>query len=72
MSKHALTLDEDAPERLLRAHADAVKLAALDARHVKALDEASGHAVPIVRVPELATDVRDVALLAKIADLLIA
>jgi len=70
--KHDLKLDEDAPERLIRAHADAVKLAALDARHVRALDEASGHAVPIVRVPELATDVRDVALLAKIADLLIA
>ncbi len=72
VAKNGLTLDEDAPERLLRAHADAVKLAALDARHVRALDEASGHAVPIVRVPELATDVRDVALLSKLADLLTA
>ncbi len=67
-----LKLDDDAPERLIRAHSDAMKLAALDARHVKALDEASAHQVPIVRVPELATDVRDVALLAQVADLLTA
>ncbi|MEO8875082.1 MAG: ArsA-related P-loop ATPase, partial [Polyangiaceae bacterium] len=33
VTKHGLKLDDDAPERLLRAHADAVKLAALDARH---------------------------------------
>ena len=71
VKKHALTLDDDAPERLLRAHADAVKLAALDARHVKALDDASKNAVPIVRVPQLASDVRDLALLGEVADLLI-
>lgn len=72
VKRQSLTLDEDAPERLLRAHADAVKLAALDARHVMALDEQSGHQVPIVRVPELASDVRDLALLGQVADLLVA
>lgn len=72
VKKQGLTLDDDAPERLLRAHFDAVKLATLDARHVKALDDASAHAVPIVRVPQLASDVRDIALLGVVADLLIA
>lgn len=72
VKKQGLTLDDDAPERLLRAHSDAVKLATLDARHVKALDDASAHAVPIVRVPQLASDVRDIALLGVVADLLIA
>ncbi|MEO8800157.1 MAG: ArsA-related P-loop ATPase [Polyangiaceae bacterium] len=72
VKRQAIALDEDAPERLLRAHADAVKLAALDARHVKALDEQSRHQVPIVRVPELPSDVRDLALLGQVADLLVA
>jgi anion-transporting ArsA/GET3 family ATPase len=64
-----LTLDDDAPERLLRAHADASKLAALDALHVRALGERVRNSVPIVRVPELASDVHDIRLLAQLSDI---
>jgi len=70
VAKDGVVLDEDGPERLVRAHADAVKLAALDARHVRALESRLGAGVPIVRVPELASDVHDVRLLAELADVL--
>jgi len=63
-------LDDDAPARLVRAHADAVRLAALDALHVRVLGERARGAVPIVRVPELASDVYDVRLLSELADVL--
>ncbi|MEO6419945.1 MAG: hypothetical protein ABIP39_11085, partial [Polyangiaceae bacterium] len=65
-----LTLDEDAPERLAKAHADAVKLAALDAHYVKSLDAGNAGAVPIVRIPELASDVHDLTLLSSLARML--
>jgi anion-transporting ArsA/GET3 family ATPase len=65
-----ITLEEDAPARLVRAHADAVKLAALDARHLRVL-EATAQRTPIVRVAELDTDVRDIALLAELSDVLV-
>jgi len=63
-----LALDDDAPARLSRAHADAERLAALDALHVHGLDDRAKGKVPIVRVPELATDVHDLALLARVAE----
>jgi anion-transporting ArsA/GET3 family ATPase len=66
-----LSLEEDAPARLVRAHGDAVKMAALDARHLRALDPSAGE-TPIVRVPELETDVRDLALLSQLSDVLMA
>ena len=59
----------DAPARLVEAHSDAAKLAALDARHLRALDATAGR-TPIVRVPELETDVHDIKLLARLADVL--
>jgi len=75
MKKRAVSLDEDAPARLVKAHSDATKLAALDAHYVRSLDArataAANERVPIVRVPELPTDVHDLALLAKLADLLV-
>ena len=67
-----LTLEDDAPERLMRAYADQVRLAALDASHVVQLAARAGSDVPVVRVPELSEDVHDLALLAQIADLLMA
>jgi anion-transporting ArsA/GET3 family ATPase len=64
---HGLELEEDAPLRLVQAHADAVRLAALDALHVHGLDARAKGKVPIVRVPELTTDVRDLVTLNDLA-----
>jgi anion-transporting ArsA/GET3 family ATPase len=69
VAAHGLTLEDDAPQRLVQAHADAVKLAALDARHLRALDLSAG-STPIVRVAELETDVHDLKLLALLGDAL--
>ena len=65
-------LDDDAPSRLVTAHADATKLAALDALHVKKLDARSGGGVPIVRIPELSTDVHDLTMLGALGEMLLA
>jgi anion-transporting ArsA/GET3 family ATPase len=70
IAARGLALEEDAPERLVRAHVDATKLAALDARHLRAL-ETSAHGTPIVRVAELDTDVHDIKLLAQLSDVLV-
>jgi anion-transporting ArsA/GET3 family ATPase len=64
---HGLRLDADAPTRLVAAYADAVRFADLDQRHIR---ELGGRAVPVVRLPELPSDVRDLGALVKIADLL--
>lgn len=69
ISSRGLALEEDAPSRIVQAHADAVKLAALDARHLRVLDGASGK-TPVVRVAELETDVHDLRLLAKLGEVL--
>ena len=71
IAAHALAMEDDAPGRVVQAHADAAKLAALDARHVASLSSSAG-ATPIVRVAELATDVHDLTLLAKVGDALLA
>ncbi|HVJ89241.1 MAG TPA: ArsA-related P-loop ATPase [Labilithrix sp.] len=68
-AERGLVLDDDAPERLVHAHGDAVKIAALDASHVQALTTSAG-GLPTVRVAELETDVHDIALLAKVSDVL--
>jgi anion-transporting ArsA/GET3 family ATPase len=72
---HAAGLDavlgEDGPANVVRAHADAFALAALDARNLKLLEDVRKTA-PLVRVAELASDVHDVGLLAELADTLIA
>jgi anion-transporting ArsA/GET3 family ATPase len=70
IARHGLKLEEDAPERLVRAHADAVKLASLDALHVRLLDDRAKAGVPIVRVPELASDVHDLPMLGRVAETL--
>jgi anion-transporting ArsA/GET3 family ATPase len=72
VAAHSLKLDDDAPERMTRAHADAVRLAALDSLHVRSLDERANGKVPIVRIPELASDVHDLRNLAQIAETLMA
>jgi anion-transporting ArsA/GET3 family ATPase len=71
VAAHMLALDEDAPSRLVQAHADAVHLAALDAMHVRGLDERTKGEVPIVRIPELPTDVHDLNVLGRLADMLV-
>jgi len=70
VAARGVKLEDDAPERLAIAHADAVKLAALDAFFVRAIDEHARGQVPVVRVPELPSDVHDLRLLAKVGDLL--
>ena len=69
ITSRGLALEDDAASRIVRAHADAVKLAALDARHLRVLDAASGE-TPVVRVAELETDVHDLRLLAKLGEVL--
>lgn len=64
-----LSLDDDAPSRLVRAHTDAVKLAELDATNVRALGSAAT-GMPIVRVAELETDVQDLVLLGHLSEIL--
>lgn len=71
VAARGLSLAADAPERLVRAHGDMVKLAALDTSHIRALDAATG-ALPVVRVAELDTDVQDLALLTQLSDVLMA
>jgi anion-transporting ArsA/GET3 family ATPase len=65
-----LALGDDAPARLLRAHSDAVLLAALDATHVVELGERARGKVPIVRIPELPSDVHDLKSLGQLSDML--
>ena len=67
IAARGLLLEEDAPSRIVQAHLDSVKLAMLDAAHVRALASAS---MPIVRVAQLDTDVQDLALLAQLSDVL--
>ncbi len=69
ITSRGLTLEDDAPSRIVQAHSDAVKLAALDARHLRVLDGAAG-STPVVRVPELETDVHDLRLLARLGEVL--
>jgi anion-transporting ArsA/GET3 family ATPase len=65
---HSVHLEEDAPPRVVQAHADQVKLAGRDAVQVQSLRDRVAGRVPIVRVPELASDVHDLANLADIAE----
>lgn len=69
-ARMGLSLDEGGPERLLRAKLDADKLAALDAVHVETLCRHIDGGVPVVRVPELAADVRDLPTLGAVASVL--
>ncbi len=70
IAERGLELGENAPSRFVQAHADAARLAALDAIHVRALQERARGNVPIVRIPELPKDVHDLDSLAKLARLL--
>jgi anion-transporting ArsA/GET3 family ATPase len=67
VARMGLSLDEGGPARLLRAYADAERLASLDAVHVGALSKHVGDRVPIVRVPELPADVHDLTTLGAVA-----
>ncbi|MBX3260002.1 MAG: ArsA family ATPase [Labilithrix sp.] len=69
IAERGLSLEEDAPARLVQAHGDAARLASLDAANVRALATTAG-GMPTVRVAELETDVHDVALLARLSDVL--
>ena len=69
IAARGIALDDDAPPRLVQAHGDAARLAALDAANVRALETSTG-AMPTVRVAELETDVHDLALLARLSDVL--
>jgi anion-transporting ArsA/GET3 family ATPase len=69
IAAHGLDLEEDAPDRVVRAHVDAVRLAELDASHTRVLG-AAAKTTPVVRVAELETDVHDLRLLSQLADVL--
>jgi anion-transporting ArsA/GET3 family ATPase len=68
IATRGLALEDDAPARLVEAYEDAVQLAALDARHVLALGASAQGQVPVVRVPELASDVHDLKRLGEVAE----
>jgi anion-transporting ArsA/GET3 family ATPase len=70
IAARGLRLGTDAGARVLQAYADAVRLAALDEHHLRNLRARSGGLVPIVRVPELATDVHDLKNLGAISEML--
>jgi anion-transporting ArsA/GET3 family ATPase len=70
LAARGLKLEEDGPARVVHAHADAVRLAGLDATHVKALAARANTEVPVVRVPELASDVHDLGRLGEVAAML--
>jgi anion-transporting ArsA/GET3 family ATPase len=71
LAEHRVELEEGGPARIVQAHADAVRLASLDASHVRALESATS-GTPIVRVAEFDTDVHDLELLTEVADILMA
>jgi anion-transporting ArsA/GET3 family ATPase len=73
IATHGLHLEDDGAARLVRAHADATRLAALDALHVRTLDtraNANQGGVPIVRIPELSGDVHDLTNLGVLSETL--
>jgi anion-transporting ArsA/GET3 family ATPase len=72
ITRARVDLEEDAPARVATAHADATKMAQLDARNVEALGAGAAEGVPIVKVAERATDVHDVVLLAELGAVLMA
>ena len=71
VAARGLTLEEDAPERIVKAHADAVRMSALDTVHMSVLATAAKD-TPVVRVAELETDVHDLRLLSRLSDVLMA
>ena len=70
IAAHAVTLEKGAASRLVQAHSDAVRLAMLDAMHVRGLNERAKGKVPIVRIPELPSDVHDLTSLRRLSDML--
>ena len=70
IATRGLAFEENAPSRFVQAHADAARLAALDAIHLRALLARTNGNVPIVRIPELPRDVHDLESLAKLSGLL--
>ncbi len=66
-AERGLRLGAGVGARLVAAHADAARFAALDQRHLR---ELTGWAIPVIRLPELASDIRDLGELANIAELL--
>ncbi len=64
---HGIIKEPDLASRVEQAHADAVKLAQLDAFFLEQLAQHVDERVPVIRVPEFATDVHDVAMLARVA-----
>jgi anion-transporting ArsA/GET3 family ATPase len=71
MDRHGLVLDDDGPARLLRAHADAVRLASMDRRHLLRLDVPALEGVPIVEVAERDGDIQNLRALFDLATVLV-
>lgn len=67
-----LPSDEDFVRRVASAHEQAALLAARDAKHLEKLHlETDGADTPVVKVPELESDVHDVRALARVAEALV-
>ncbi len=69
--KANLALEDGAGERVSRAHRDAFALAELDARNLEALADVRKSGASLVSVAELESDVHDVELLSRLADVLV-
>ena len=69
--KNRIMLEDEGPKRIARAHKEQFTLAQIDERHLRALGGVSKTGAPVVRIPELASDVHDIELLAQIGDLLV-
>jgi anion-transporting ArsA/GET3 family ATPase len=64
-------LDDDAGERVARAYVEAHAIADRDARLLSDLARDWSATMPVLRVPRLARDVHDVALLGEVSELLL-
>jgi anion-transporting ArsA/GET3 family ATPase len=67
LSRYGLRFEDDAGARLLRAHGDAMRLAAMDQTHLLRLECHALAGVPIVRIPERDGDIQNVRALFELA-----
>jgi anion-transporting ArsA/GET3 family ATPase len=67
LSRYELRFEDDAGARLIRAHGDAMQLAAMDQKHLLRLEGPAIAGVPIIRIPERDGDIQNVRALFELA-----